>query len=257
MLTTLIKGMSRTSTGCLFACLLAVLVAGCGGGAGDAELPQAQEAPVTPRAFEIVARTGPVVAVRVGQTANLSDLNSYTSSEQPLSYQWSFSSKPDGSNAILQNATTQYPSFVADAWGDYRVQLVVNAEGIDSERAVQLVVATVIPERPTGPANHEGLSSICLDCHSDEVDALPGPGKIPGKSPNHIAASSRCETCHTPLGFDMVAFVDHQEVFGNCSQCHNNVVAIGKSDFHLPTSAECDDCHNTTSFFRAWRGRQV
>ncbi|MGB5329994.1 MAG: hypothetical protein WBO58_17375 [Gammaproteobacteria bacterium] len=248
-LTMLIPGMFRTLTGGLFACLLGVLVAGCGGGAGDAELPQVEAPAVAPRAVEIVARTGPVVAVRVGQTANLSDLNSYTSSEKPLGFQWSFSSKPDGSNAVLQNATTQNPSFVADVRGDYRAQLVVNADGIYSERAVQLVVATVSPERPTGPANHEGLSSICLDCHSDEVDALPGPGKIPGKSANHIAASSMCETCHTPLGFDMVTFVDHQEVFGNCSQCHNGVVAIGKSDFHLATSAECDNCHNTTSFF--------
>ena len=194
MLTMLIPGMSRTLTGCLFACLLAVLVAGCGGGAGDAELPQTQESTVAPRAFEIVARTGPIVAVRVGQTANLSDLNSYTSSEQPLSFQWSFSSKPDGSIAVLQNATTQNPSFVADVRGDYRVQLVVNAEGKYSERAVQLVVATVSPEDPTGPANHEGLSSSCVVCHSDELDATPGPGKIPGKSPIHVAASSMCET---------------------------------------------------------------
>jgi hypothetical protein len=226
-----------------------MLVAGCGGGPGDGDLPQEQVSAEASRAFEIVARTGPVVAVRVGQTANLSDLNSYTSSDQPLIYHWSFSSRPDASDAVLQFANTANPSFVADAWGTYMVQLIVNAEGIDSQRAVQLVVATVIPERPTGPANHEGLSSICVDCHSDELDALPGPGKIPGKSPDHFATSSMCETCHTPLGFDTIPYVDHQEVFGNCSECHNNVLAIGKSDFHLPTSAECDNCHNTTSFF--------
>ncbi|MCP4767243.1 MAG: hypothetical protein GY875_13325 [Gammaproteobacteria bacterium] len=249
MLATLTKGMSRTPTGSLLACLLVVLVAGCGGGPGDADFPQAEEPAAASRAVEIIARTGPIVAVRVGQTASLSDFNSYTSSEQPLSYEWSFSSKPDGSNAALQNATTQYPSFVADVRGDYRAQLVVSADGNYSKRAVQLVVATVSPERPTGPANHEGLSSICLNCHSDELDALPGPGKIPGKSANHVAASSMCGTCHTPLGFDIVPFVDHQEVFGNCSECHNGVVAIGKSEFHQPTSAECDDCHNTTSFF--------
>jgi hypothetical protein len=226
-----------------------MLVAGCGGGPGDGDLPQEQAPAVVAKVFEIVARTGPIVPVRVGQTANLSDLNSYTSSDQPLSFQWSFSSRPDGSNAILQNADSANPSFVADVRGDYRVQLVVNAEGIDSERAVQLVVATVSPELPTGPANHAGLSSICVACHSDEIDAAPGPGKIPGKSLNHIGASNMCATCHTPLGFDMVPFVDHQEVFGNCSGCHNGVQAIGKSGSHLPTNAECDDCHNTTSFF--------
>ena len=249
ILTTLLRTISRTPTGWVFACLLAVLVAGCGGGPGDADVPQAQGTAAAPAPFEIVARTGGIVAVQVGGTANLSDLNSYTSSDQPLSFQWSFSSKPDGSTAVLQNATSQNPSFIADVRGDYRVQLIVSAEGIDSLRAVQLVVATVSPEPATGPANHEGLSSNCLECHSDQIDASPGPGKIPGKSLNHIASTSRCETCHTPLGFNIVPFVDHQEVFGTCSQCHNGVIAVGKSEFHQPTDAECDNCHNTTAFF--------
>jgi hypothetical protein len=58
-----------------------------------------------------------------------------------------------------------------------------------------------------------------------------------------------CESCHTPLAFDLTPSVDHQEVFGNCSGCHNNVLAVGKSEFHIPTNAECDDCHNTIAFF--------
>jgi len=74
------------------------------------------------------------------------------------------------------------------------------------------------------------------------------PGKIPGKSPNHLATSNTCQTCHTPQGFPIIPFVDHQEVFANCSECHNGVLAIGKSEFHLPTVVECDNCHNTTSF---------
>ena len=115
MLTTFIKGMHRAPTGSLLACLLVALVAGCGGGPGDGEFPQVEEPAVASRAFEIVARTGPIVGVRVGQTANLNDLNSYTSSEQPLSYQWSFSSKPDGSNAALQFAAGDgFPQVLLD-----------------------------------------------------------------------------------------------------------------------------------------------
>jgi hypothetical protein len=57
-----------------------------------------------------------------------------------------------------------------------------------------------------------------------------------------------CQACHTPQGLNIIPFVDHQEVFGNCSECHNGVLAVGKSAFHTPTNAECDDCHNTTSF---------
>ncbi len=141
----------RTLAGCRFTILLAVLVVGCGGGPGDADFPEAETID-TSRVVEIVARTGPIVAVRVGRTATLSDHNSYTSSTHPLRFHWSFLSKPDASNAKLQNATTANPEFVADASGTYRVQLVVSAGGLYSRRAIQLVVATVSPERPTDPA---------------------------------------------------------------------------------------------------------
>jgi len=122
------------------------------------------------------------------------------------------------------------------------VQLAVSAGALTSERAIQLIVATIPPERPTGPFNHQGLSSNCVNCHDDGVNG------IPPKSGNHVAATNNCETCHTPTGFDITPFVDHQEVFGNCSGCHNGILAVGKSEFHAPTNAECDDCHNTTSF---------
>ena len=87
--TKLIQPTPRTLAKCLCAVLFAVLVAGCGGGPGDGEFPQ-QQSTTEARTVDIVARTGPIVAVRVGQTASLSDLNSYTSSEQPLSFHWSF-----------------------------------------------------------------------------------------------------------------------------------------------------------------------
>jgi len=169
--TKLIQRTHRTLAGCLFTALLAVLVAGCGGGPGDADFPTT-ESTTASSVVDIVARTGPIVAVRVGQTATLSDHNSYTSSAQPLLFHWSFSSKPDASNAELQYATTANPEFIADARGTYMVQLVVSDGDLYSRRAIQLVVATISPERPTGPVNHQGLSSTCLDCHSDELDAL-------------------------------------------------------------------------------------
>ena len=81
-----------------------------------------------------------------------------------------------------------------------------------------------------------------MNCHNDINTTLRG------KSQTHIATGNLCQTCHTPQGFDIIPVVDHQEVFGNCSQCHDGVTAIGKSPFHTPTAAECDDCHNTTAF---------
>jgi hypothetical protein len=239
MLTLLTQGMPQKLTGYLMVFMLVWLVVGCGGG-GDERASLQGEAD---KSVDIVARTGPILAVRVGETANLSDNNSFTTSSESLSFHWSFASRPDGSNAVLQNATSANPSFVADVWGAYRPQLVVSAGALTSQRAIQLVVATIPPEPDTGPVNHQGLSSNCVICHDDEISG------ISPKVGNHVATTNTCETCHTPLGFTIVSFVDHLEVFGNCSGCHNGVQAIGKSEFHLPTNAECDSCHNTTSFF--------
>ena len=238
MLTMLTQGISQKLTGYLLAFMLVLLVVGCGGG-GDGRASLQGEAD---KSVDIVARTGPILGVRVGETAYLSDNNSFTTSSEPLNFRWSFAYRPDGSNAVLQNANSANPSFVADIRGNYRAQLVVSAGSLTSQRATQLVVVTVPPERVTGPFNHQGLSSNCVNCHDDGING------ISPKAGNHVATTNACETCHTPLGFDITPFVDHQEVFGNCSVCHDGVLAVGKSEFHAPTNAECDDCHNTTSF---------
>ena len=217
----------------LFIVVLTVLVASCSGG-GDAT-------PVTGSTAPVIATTGPIVAARIGETAVLDGSNSLTSFPTSLSYSWSFTHKPYASNATLQGASTENPSFVADAKGVYTVQLVTSANGITSQRSIQVVVVTLAGEAPTGPANHFGLSSNCVSCHD-------GLLVNPGKSPDHIATSNMCQACHTPQGANIIPFADHQEVFGNCSECHDGITAIGKSDTHPLTEAECDNCHNTKSF---------
>ena len=235
--------------------MLTIFVSGCGGGSeggseggsGDQTVTPTTAPPVVEHYIDIAAISAPIVAVRVGQMATLVDSKSYAISAQPLSYSWSFSYKPDGSLAVLQGATTATPSFVPDVRGTYMVQLLVSAEGITSQRAVTSVVATIAPERMTGPFNHPGLSSNCAACHNGVNRQVNGE-LISPKLADHLATSNMCQTCHTPLGFAITPFVDHQEVFGNCSECHNNVLAIGKSEFHSPTDAECDTCHNTSHF---------
>ncbi len=236
-----LRGLSRRFANGTYALVLALLVAGCSGG-GDASVAATDGGatpPISAGQLSIVARTGPIVTVRVGETAMLDGTKSTTSSSGPLTYSWTFSSKPADSIVELQDPAAANPSFVTDARGTFVAQLVVSSEGVSSQRAVQIVVATVSPE----PGNfHEGLSSSCENCHND---GFPG---IPGKTLEHIATSNTCATCHTTLGLNIVPFVDHREVFGNCSGCHDGVSAIGKSEFHEPTSAECDDCHNTVRF---------
>lgn len=226
---------------------LAVLITGCGGGNYGSDPDQAPvqapaSNPPTAAFVGVVARTGPIVAVRVGETAILDGSKSVAQSGDPLSFSWSFAGRPGSSRTVLQDASTESPYFVADAPGAYPVQLVVSAGGITSRRDVQLVVASVAPDRFTGPHNHQGLSSDCVNCHSDDFTT------IASKALNHVATSNLCETCHSPVGFDIMGSVDHTEVFGACSECHNGRLAIGKSQFHVPTAVECDSCHNTDHF---------
>lgn len=61
----------------------------------------------------------------LGSDVYLDGSQSYDSDGDQISFQWSFHSKPDGSNAMLSDADTANPTFVADAYGTYRLILTV------------------------------------------------------------------------------------------------------------------------------------
>ena len=49
-----------------------------------------------------------------------------------------------------------------------------------------------------------------------------------------------CGDCHIGGVFETLPKV--------CSDCHDNVIAIGKPSIHIVTESPCDTCHNTTGF---------
>lgn len=244
------QGWYQAQVGGVFALVLFLFIAGCGGG-GTA--PGASVSLCgTPTSSEVVhADTGDIVAVRVNQTAVLNGCASSTTLPDPLTYAWSFSSTPAASNAQLQNATTVSPSFIADAAGTYMVQLVVSAGGVSSARAIAAVEVTIDGNYTGDKRVHTSYPSQCAECHDGRFAAGDGPiAPVLTKVGNHPATSNLCQACHTTFGFELIRFVDHLEVFGDCSSCHNGVVAIGKSEFHVQTTVECDNCHDTTSFLK-------
>ena len=269
------RGMLHTPIAFTLLLLIAMFTAGCGGGSSSTTGTSSTTPPPTTSSLatiilkadaggmcetllngEAYTNSLPALACNRGAdpyTAYLDGSKSTSSggASLTLNYAWSFVSKPTGSNAILAGANTAKPTFVPDKAGAYAVQLVVSALGASSPRAVAVVVAlddaSLNPNLTINPAAtpyhfHGGLSSNCSACHSGENPALQA------KSSTHIATSNMCQTCHSPLGFSVTSFVDHQEVFGNCSDCHNGVIATGKSATHLITTQECSDCHTTTSF---------
>ncbi|MGD8938284.1 MAG: hypothetical protein PVJ72_02835 [Gammaproteobacteria bacterium] len=246
------QGKCRALLGYLLILILTVFAAGCGGGGGSGQEPSGG---ITPTAESLTIQAGPVpiTAVVAGNLAELDGSSSQSSTGAPLSYAWAFTAKPVGSKAVLQDVTTASPSFVADAVGTYLVELVVTDNNGASARDVAVVlVRETEGEDPDGPKwNHPGLSSYCVNCHDGNY-VYDAEGNVArSKSGDHLATSNMCQACHTShttIGFEIPVYFDHHEIFDPCSNCHNGVLAIGKSQFHEPTSAECDECHNTNKF---------
>jgi parallel beta-helix repeat protein len=82
-----------------------------------------------------VADAGGSQAVIVGETVLLDGSDSNDQNHDPLSYNWSFVSKPADSIADFDDCNSVQASFVADQVGTYIVSLVVNDGFVDSEPA--------------------------------------------------------------------------------------------------------------------------
>jgi len=80
-----------------------------------------------------IAEAGPDQTVFVGDTVSLDGSGSTDVDGDPLTYQWSFSSRPGGSGATLSDTSAVNPTFEVDVAGDYVVQLIVNDGTVDSD----------------------------------------------------------------------------------------------------------------------------
>jgi hypothetical protein len=105
----------------------------------------------TPSNTPPIANAGSGQTGVVGQTIQLDGSGSSDSDGDPLTYQWTLTGKPSGSNATLANPTTVQPTFVIDKPGNYTVQLIVN-DGTVNSVAATVVISTV----NSAPVAHAG-----------------------------------------------------------------------------------------------------
>jgi hypothetical protein len=88
------------------------------------------------------ADPGPARVLDLGQLATLDGSASTVAGGRPISYNWSFSRTPAGSNAVLGGANGARPSFVADVEGEYVVALIVG-DGVSASRAATVTLAAL------------------------------------------------------------------------------------------------------------------
>jgi hypothetical protein len=123
---------------CLIAVIalgLATIVGSNGGNGGDGDNGGAtNNAPVADAGLDQNVSTGSLVTL---DGSGSSDADSNT-----LTYSWSFTSKPTGSNATLSDSTIVNPTFMADVAGTYLVSLVVNDGTADSVADTVTITAT-------------------------------------------------------------------------------------------------------------------
>jgi putative flippase GtrA len=123
-----------------------------------------------------VASAGTSQAVFVGDEVHLSGAGSTDVDGDPLTYRWSFLSRPEGSLATLSSTSSVNPMFIADRAGTYIVQLIVNDGKTDSQPAT----VTITTDDIEPPVANAGDGQTVL--HGVEV-TLHGSGTDPQDLP--------------------------------------------------------------------------
>jgi len=98
-----------------------------------------------------VANAGTTQNIATTSTVTLNGSASSDANSNSLTYSWSLTSIPSGSNATLTNFTSVNPTFIADLDGSYIAQLIVNDGTVNSVADTVTIIATTILTPPAVP----------------------------------------------------------------------------------------------------------
>jgi RHS repeat-associated protein len=120
-----------------------------------------------------VANAGPNQTVTTDTMVQLDGSKSTDVDGDPLTYQWSIVSAPQGSTATLSNPSLVNPTFITDEKGTYVVQLIVNDGTVNSSPS-QVTISDVNSPPVANPGPNQTINvgtTVQLDgSHSTDVD---------------------------------------------------------------------------------------
>lgn len=129
-----------------------LLIAACGGGDGGSG---ANSTPAAP-APTAVASANPSRAL-IGTVIMLDGSASTAPTGTSLSYQWRLATRPDGSTAVLSDASQAQPSFTPDLVGVYEAELTVSTGQASAVARVLVTATTDTPIAHIANANQSVL----------------------------------------------------------------------------------------------------
>jgi hypothetical protein len=131
---------------------LALVLTGCGGGGGGCLLGNALCDNKAPANVAPIARSAPPQSVLLGEPVVFDGSASSDANGDTLSYSWTWVSKPEGSLASLDSATSAKPKFTVDLPGLYAASLVVRDGKTSSESALAVVSGFELNAPPVAAA---------------------------------------------------------------------------------------------------------
>jgi len=191
------------------------------------------------------AVAGPNQTVHAGQTVHLDGSGSFAPNTLPanLKYAWSFISRPVGSAAVLTGANTATPSFVADAPGDFVVQLIVTDPAtLLSSRSSRLTVSSLWspPTADPGPSR----SAVAGEVVQLNGEGSTDPNGLPliAYSWSFVAQPDGSAAVITPQSNGLASFIPDlagsyivgltvSDAFGSSPQATVAISVITRDDF--------------------------
>jgi hypothetical protein len=162
-----------------------------------------------------VADAGPdQLDVLLGPPVALDGSGSSDADGHPLSFDWALISRPAGSVAVLENATTSFPTFTPDLQGDYVAQLLVNDGFVDSApdtvlvRVIPVPLAVVTIETTDDTASENGdPGAFTVTRSGDTTSALTVSYAILGTAGNGVDYETIPAEVTIPAGASSAAIV--------------------------------------------------